>query len=167
MSAVDRYVRHVERFGQESALEAAAAELTEAEYRRLLLRLGDGGTVECATPGCPVVFVPARKGQRYHSDACRQKAHRIRRGQEPGVDRRRGQRGSDAALDRERRKRVTNPVPSLGLSPIDGTTQPSRRGVAQRRRLACLSTISILCLSTISILDREALQIGRWRCNTR
>jgi hypothetical protein len=79
---VDAYVRHVERYGPEGVLEAAAHELSQAEYRQLRLRLGAGDTIAYATPGCSVVFVPERKGQRYHSDACRQKAHRSRSGPE-------------------------------------------------------------------------------------
>lgn len=88
MTVLDRYLRHAERFGSDGVLDVAVAELTEAEYRELLLRLsGERSPVACATLGCAVTFVPARRGQRYCSDACRQKAHRIRRGQEPALDR--------------------------------------------------------------------------------
>ena len=79
------YVHHAERFGSDGVLDAAARDLDEAELVELRRRLEGTDQVTCATPGCPVMFVPRRKGQRYHSDACRQKAHRIRRGQEPRV----------------------------------------------------------------------------------
>ena len=93
MSArIEAYLRHAERFGPDGILDAAARDLRDAELAELRRRLEEPDQVTCATPGCGVMFIPRRKGQRYHSDACRQKAHRIRRGQEPGVDRRRGKR---------------------------------------------------------------------------
>jgi hypothetical protein len=88
--SVDAYLQHAQRFGTEGLLEAASKDLTEADYAELLRRLagrpnveGDGVAIRCATPGCLVVFVPARKGQRYHDAACRQRAKRVRAGYIP------------------------------------------------------------------------------------
>ncbi len=89
---IDSYVRHAERFGPDGVFDVAARDLRDAELAELRRRLTQPDSIVCATPGCVVMFVPRRKGQRYHSDACRQKAHRIRRGQEPDVDRRCGKR---------------------------------------------------------------------------
>jgi hypothetical protein len=125
---IDSYVRHAERFGPDGVLDVAARELGEAEYRQLLLRLSGGeqlrsegsenfsqpSRIACATPGCSAVFVPSRKGQRYHSDACRQKAHRIRSGRE-------------GAQDSRGRAARTVPRPAPGPADSRYETHQSRR----------------------------------------
>jgi hypothetical protein len=87
MTSVDAYVIQVARYGTEGVLEVAALDLTPDGYAELLRRLvkspasdAAGFAVRCATPGCLVNFVPSRRGQTYHSPACRQMAHRFRAG---------------------------------------------------------------------------------------
>jgi hypothetical protein len=41
--------------------------------------LGGAGQVRCEGPGCTATFEPARRNQRFHDDACKMRAYRLRR----------------------------------------------------------------------------------------
>jgi hypothetical protein len=83
VTALDRYIGHVRRFGPEGVLEVARTELGEDVYAQLLLSVaGTGGApvIRCEGPGCFIVFEPSRKGRPFHNAACRQRAKRVRAG---------------------------------------------------------------------------------------
>jgi hypothetical protein len=132
--SLDDYLRHIERFGSDGVLDAAAADLDEPALAELRQRLGQSNTIQCATPGCLVVFIPARKGQRYHSSACRQKAHRhrTRRGQEAAEGQGSRVRGDGRGVGPAERDSRDREAEQVADSATLSSLQPRRVRVLER-----------------------------------